>query len=160
MGTALPAGTAGSNLGRLAALAAGLVPVTCVGESEAEREAGQTFSILDKQLKDGLKGFFANEIRPLVIAYEPVWAIGTGKTATPDQAQEVHAHIRAFVARQDPGVAARMPILYGGSVKAASARSLFAMPDVDGGLIGGASLVPGDFIAVVQAAARAAKLNG
>jgi triosephosphate isomerase (TIM) len=87
-----------------------------------------------------------------VVAYEPVWAIGTGRTATPDQAQEVHAHLRALVARQDPGVAARLPILYGGSVKAANAKSLFAMPDVDGGLVGGASLVAEEFLSIWRAA--------
>ena len=134
-----------------AALSAGLVPVMCVGESEAEREAGQTFSILDKQLKGGLKGFFANEIRPLVIAYEPVWAIGTGKTATSAQAQEAHRFIRSVVEGLfGPEPASALRILYGGSVKPDNISELMGMPDIDGGLVGGASLNPESFAKIVR----------
>ena len=134
-----------------AALSAGLVPVMCVGESEAEREAGQTFSILDKQLKGGLKGFFANEIRPLVIAYEPVWAIGTGKTATSAQAQEAHRFIRSGVEGLfGPEPASALRILYGGSVKPDNISELMGMPDIDGGLVGGASLNPETFAKIVR----------
>jgi triosephosphate isomerase len=134
-----------------AALAAGLVPIVCVGESEAERDAGQTFSILDKQLQGGLKDLFANEIGPLVIAYEPVWAIGTGKTATSAQAQEAHRFIRSRVAGLfGAESAAAMRILYGGSVKPENIAELMAMPDIDGGLVGGASLNPETFAKIVR----------
>ncbi|MCU0564781.1 MAG: triose-phosphate isomerase [Desulfobacterales bacterium] len=134
-----------------AALAAGLVPVVCVGESEAEREAGQTFSILDKQLKGGLQGFSANDVGPLVIAYEPVWAIGTGKTATSAQAEEAHRFIRSRVEGLfGAAAAAAMRILYGGSVKPDNIAELMAMPDIDGGLVGGASLNPESFAKIVR----------
>lgn len=134
-----------------AALAAGLVPVVCVGESEAEREAGQTFSILDKQLKGGLQGFSANDVGPLVIAYEPVWAIGTGKTATSAQAEEAHRFIRSRVEGLfGVAAAAAMRILYGGSVKPDNIAELMAMPDIDGGLVGGASLNPESFAKIVR----------
>lgn len=136
----------------VAARKSGLTPIVCFGETLAEREAGRTEAVVGDQLKAVLDVAGLGLLAESVVAYEPVWAIGTGKTATPDQAQEVHAHIRALVARQDPEVAARMPILYGGSVKAASAKSLFAMPDVDGGLVGGASLVAEEFLNIWRAA--------
>jgi triosephosphate isomerase (TIM) len=136
----------------VAARKSGLTPIVCFGETLAEREAGRTEAVVGEQLKAVLDVAGLGLLAESVVAYEPVWAIGTGKTATPDQAQEVHAYIRALVARQDPGVAARLPILYGGSVKAASAKSLFAMPDVDGGLVGGASLVAEEFLNIWRAA--------
>jgi triosephosphate isomerase len=136
----------------VAARKSGLTPIVCFGETLAEREAGRTEAVVGDQLKAVLDVAGLGLLAESVVAYEPVWAIGTGKTATPDEAQEVHAHIRALVARQDPEVAVRMPILYGGSVKAASAKSLFAMPDVDGGLVGGASLVAEEFLNIWRAA--------
>ncbi len=136
-----------------AALHAGLVPVLCVGETLEQREAGQTEAVIASQLAPvlGLVGTegFANA----VVAYEPVWAIGTGKTASKEQAQQVHAFIRGEVARMDARIADSLPILYGGSVKPDNAGELFAQPDVDGGLVGGASLVAADFLAIAQAAA-------
>ncbi len=124
-----------------AALAAGLVPVMCIGESEKQREADQTFSVLDKQLKIGLKGLFADALRPLVIAYEPIWAIGTGKTATSAQAQEVHRFLRSTLSELQGDVLAQgTRILYGGSVKPGNIAELMGMPDIDGALVGGASL--------------------
>ena len=135
-----------------AARNSGLTPIVCFGETLAEREAGRTEAVVGEQLKAVLDVAGLELLAESVVAYEPVWAIGTGRTATPDQAQEVHAHIRALVARQDPGVADRLPILYGGSVKAANAESLFAMPDVDGGLVGGASLVAEEFLSIWRAA--------
>jgi len=137
----------------VAAQGAGLVPVLCLGESLEEREAGDTEKVIDGQLNAVISvagvGSFANA----VIAYEPVWAIGTGKTASPDQAQEVHAHIRQVVSEQDETIAASVQILYGGSVKGDNAAGLFGMPDIDGGLIGGASLKSDDFLAIATAAA-------
>ncbi len=134
-----------------AALKAGLVPVLCVGETEKQRLAGQTFSILDKQVKDGLKSFVADELGPLVIAYEPVWAIGTGKTATAAEAEEAHAYIRSLVKGLfGPELAAAMRILYGGSVKPENASELMAMADIDGALVGGASLSPDAFGKIVK----------
>jgi triosephosphate isomerase len=132
---------------------AGLAPVLCVGESLAEREAGQTHSVVGRQLDAiiALSGVAALE--RAVLAYEPVWAIGTGRTASPEQAQDVHAFIRGRIAAQDANIAAGLRILYGGSVKAGNAREIFAMPDVDGGLIGGASLKAEEFVAIVAAAA-------
>jgi len=133
------------------AVRAGLVPVVCVGETEAEREAGQTFPILDKQLRNGLKGLIANELASLVIAYEPVWAIGTGKTATAAQAQEAHRFIRAQVAQLlGLALAEAMRILYGGSVKPENISELMAMADIDGALVGGASLKPDSFSKIVK----------
>ena len=124
-----------------AAIEASLVPVVCVGETENEREEGKTFSVLDKQVKKGLEGYFPDRLKDLVIAYEPVWAIGTGKTATKDQAQEVHAFLRSLLGDIHGGdFAARLRILYGGSVKPANVSELMAMADVDGALVGGASL--------------------
>jgi triosephosphate isomerase len=129
-----------------AAVSAGLQPVFCIGETEAEREAGQTFSILDKQIQNGLENFLLQDLKSLVVAYEPVWAIGTGKTATKEQAQEVHAYVRRQLAeRMDPDFAEQLRILYGGSVKPSNIKELMAMPDVDGALVGGASLDPETF---------------
>jgi len=130
----------------------GLTPVLCVGETLAERERGITAEVVTRQLAAVLSGSGAAALADAVLAYEPVWAIGTGKTASPQQAQEVHALIRAFVAQEDAGVAGGLRILYGGSVKPGNARELFAMPDIDGGLIGGASLVAEDFLAICAAA--------
>ena len=137
-----------------AALDSGLVPILCVGETLAQREAGDTESVVDAQLAAVTKRFGVQSLASAVIAYEPVWAIGTGRTATPDQAQAVHAHIREGVASEHPGVAEAVRILYGGSVKASNAAELLAMPDIDGGLIGGASLIDGDFMAICRAADR------
>jgi triosephosphate isomerase len=134
-----------------AALDAALIPVFCIGETEAEREAGQTFSVLDKQVKSGLKGFFAEGLASLVIAYEPVWAIGTGKTATTDQAQEAHNYIRSLVKEIfGSPLADGIRILYGGSVKPANIGQLMDMPDIDGALVGGASLDAESFSRIVK----------
>jgi triosephosphate isomerase len=136
-----------------AALAAGLGAIVCVGESLAERDGGRTLTVVDDQLAGALTGLAASSAAKLVIAYEPVWAIGTGRTATPAQAQEVHAHIRKRLAeRFDAGAAAAMRIQYGGSVKPSNAEALLAEPDIDGALVGGASLEAADFIAIVKAA--------
>lgn len=133
-----------------AALADQLVPVFCIGESEAEREAGETFSVLDKQVRDGLKGFAFEDLTGLVLAYEPVWAIGTGKTATREQAQEAHQFIRSLLETLfGKPFADTVRILYGGSVKPDNVRSLMEMPDVDGALVGGASLDPETFSQLV-----------
>ena len=137
-----------------AALAAGLRPILCVGESRAEREAGSTEAVIASQLRPVLDLVGPARFAGAVVAYEPVWAIGTGLTATPQQAQEVHAFIRSELAAGDAKIANSLPLLYGGSVKPANAAELFAQPDVDGGLIGGASLVAADFMAIVAAAAR------
>jgi triosephosphate isomerase len=134
-----------------AAIAAGLIPVFCIGETESERESGKTFSVLDKQVKDGLKDRVVDELGTLVIAYEPVWAIGTGKTATSDQAQETHKYIRSLV--NDifgAALADSVRILYGGSVKPANVAELMAMPDIDGALVGGASLDAESFSRIVK----------
>lgn len=138
----------------VAAQAGGLTPILCVGETLAEREQGITQQVVERQIqavldKAGLEGF-----RHCVIAYEPVWAIGTGKTATPEQAQEVHAFIRGLFAPLDASLAQNLVILYGGSVKGANAAQLFAMPDIDGGLIGGASLNAEEFVTICKAAQR------
>jgi triosephosphate isomerase (TIM) len=134
------------------ARAAGLVPVLCVGETLGERERGVTEEVVARQLDAviGLEG--AAALADGVIAYEPVWAIGTGVTATPDQAQEVHAFIRGRVASREPQVAGGLRILYGGSMKPDNAAELMAKPDIDGGLIGGASLKASDFLAICKAA--------
>jgi len=137
----------------LAARDAGLTPILCIGESLHEREAGQTEWRLEKQLQAVFDAAGPQAFAGAVIAYEPVWAIGTGKTATPDQAQAVHAFIRGEVAARDATIAGSLPILYGGSVKPDNAASLFAQADVDGGLIGGAALVAADFLAIAAAAA-------
>jgi triosephosphate isomerase len=134
-----------------AALAAGLGPIVCVGETLAEREAGRTASVVDGQVRGGLAGLDAGRVARCVIAYEPVWAIGTGRTATPEQAQEVHAAIRALVGTlAGATVAAGIRILYGGSVKADNVDALMAQPDLDGALVGGASLVAADFTRIVR----------
>jgi triosephosphate isomerase len=136
-----------------AALEAGLTPILCVGESESEREGGQTDDVLRTQVEADLAGVGPERFPDVVIAYEPIWAIGTGKTATPEMAQEAIAFIRGVVAERDAGAAERMRILYGGSMKPGNAAELLALPDLDGGLIGGASLVAEDFAAIVSAAA-------
>ena len=136
------------------ALAAGLKPILCVGETLEQREQGRTQQVVAEQLQVVLQRCPAAQLLAGAIAYEPVWAIGTGRTATPQQAQAVHAAIRSQLAAQDPGAAAAMRLLYGGSVKPANARELFSQPDIDGGLIGGASLVAADFVAICAAAAR------
>lgn len=133
---------------------AGLKPVLCVGETLAERESGATDSVVARQLDAVLQRCGAAALRDAVIAYEPVWAIGTGKTASPEEAQAVHAGIRGLVAKSDTAVAAGLRIVYGGSVKAANASQLFGMPDIDGGLIGGAALMAGEFVAICRAASR------
>jgi triosephosphate isomerase len=136
-----------------AALGAGLVPIVCVGETRAEREAGQTAAVVRRQVEAGLAGLTAETMATVVIAYEPVWAIGTGLNATPDQAQEVHAQIRALLAAGfGAGVAAATRILYGGSVKGDNATALLGQPDIDGALVGGASLKAADFLAIAAAA--------
>ena len=136
----------------LAAQSQGLLPILCVGETLEERERGQTMQVVSRQLTAVLDLAGVAALRTAVIAYEPVWAIGTGKNATPEQAQEVHAHIRNASAARDAKIAAGVRILYGGSVKAANARELFAMPDVDGGLVGGASLKADEFLKICAAA--------
>jgi triosephosphate isomerase len=137
----------------LAALAAGLTPIVCIGEKLAERDAGQTFHRIETQVRTGLGGYTAEQIGRVVIAYEPVWAIGTGRTASPAQAEEVHEFIRRLLASvYDAGVADGMRILYGGSVKADNARDLLTQKDVDGALVGGASLKAESFAAIVEAA--------
>lgn len=135
-----------------AALDAGLRPILCVGETLAQREAGETERVVDEQLGAVTKRFGVGVLGAGVIAYEPVWAIGTGKTATPEQAQAVHAHIRKQLGGADAAVGKNVQILYGGSVKAANAAELFEMPDIDGGLIGGASLIAAEFISICRAA--------
>jgi triosephosphate isomerase (TIM) len=131
---------------------AGLMPILCVGETLAEREGGVTAAVVTRQLDAVINASGVAALSRAVLAYEPVWAIGTGKTASPQQAQEVHALIRARVREGDAAVAERVQILYGGSVKPGNAQELFAMPDIDGGLIGGASLVAEDFLAICAAA--------
>jgi triosephosphate isomerase len=135
-----------------AAQTAGLVPILCVGETLAEREAGTTEQVVARQLDAVLAKSGIASLATAVIAYEPVWAIGTGKTATSQQAQDVHAFIRGKLAKLDAGIAAGLRILYGGSVKGSNAKELFAQPDVDGGLIGGASLQAEEFLTIVRAA--------
>ena len=134
-----------------AALAAGLEPILCVGESEEARDAGETEEVLERQLQADLSAVEAGQIAEVVIAYEPIWAIGTGRTASPDQAQEVCAFIRD-VLRARGAAADKVRILYGGSVKLGNAAELLGLPDVDGALVGGASLDPEEFAAIVEAA--------
>ena len=136
-----------------AAHRAKLVPILCVGETLHARETGQTEYCIEKQLRPVVELAGIGAFERAVLAYEPVWAIGTGRTATPAQAQEVHAYIRGEIAALDARIAGSLPILYGGSVKPGNAAELFAQPDVDGGLIGGASLVAQDFLAIAAAAA-------
>lgn len=134
-----------------AAVAAGLVPVICIGESEAERDGGKTFSVLDKQMEKGLEGLSEDQFSQAVMAYEPVWAIGTGRSATPEQAQEVHAHVRQFLEKRfGAKIAGAVRILYGGSVKPANTAELMALPDIDGALVGGASLKPDTFAEIIH----------
>jgi triosephosphate isomerase len=134
-----------------AAIQNDLIPVMCVGESEKERESKDTFSVLDKQVKKGLEGFPSEDLERLVIAYEPVWAIGTGKTATSDQAQEAHQFLRSVIEKKFGNMLAKsIRILYGGSVKPNNIAELMTMPDVDGALVGGASLDPETFSKIVQ----------
>ncbi len=134
------------------ALAAGLLPILCVGETEEERDSGETQRKLRHQVQTDLAAVAPDRLDRVVIAYEPIWAIGTGRTATPEQAQEAVAFVRALVSDRSAMAAARVRILYGGSVKGANAAELLALPDVDGALVGGASLDPGEFAAIVAAA--------
>ena len=134
-----------------AAQSRGLIPILCVGEQLADREANRTESVIARQLDAVLELCGAQSLEKAVVAYEPVWAIGTGRNATPDQAQQVHAFLRSRVAAADARIAAGLRILYGGSCKAGNAAELFAMPDVDGGLIGGASLKAEEFLAILKA---------
>ena len=138
----------------IAAQAAGLMPILCIGETLDEREAGTTEQVIDEQLNAALEVAGIAAFASAVIAYEPVWAIGTGMTATPEQAQDVHRHIRAQLAGHDSDLAEKVQILYGGSMKGENAPGLLSMPDIDGGLIGGASLKASDFLAIAEAAAR------
>ena len=138
----------------LAALRCGLTPIICVGESLAEREGGITRKIVGEQIAEAISVCGADGVSASIVAYEPVWAIGTGKTASPEQAQEVHEFLRGILIATSTE-AGRVPILYGGSVKAANAEALFDMPDVDGGLVGGASLQAGEFMDIWRAAAAA-----
>jgi triosephosphate isomerase (TIM) len=137
-----------------AALAAGLVPILCVGETEEERDNDDTDRKLRQQVKDDLAGVPSERLADVVIAYEPIWAIGTGRVATPEQAQEAMAFIRALVAGRDAQAAEQLRVLYGGSVKPENAAELLALPDVDGALVGGASLEAQSFAQIVAAAAR------
>jgi triosephosphate isomerase len=137
-----------------AALEAGLVPILCVGETEEERDGEQTERKLRHQIKEDLAGVPAERLAEVVIAYEPIWAIGTGRVATAEQAQEAIAFIRALVAGRDAASAEQLRVLYGGSVKPENAVELLSLPDVDGALVGGASLEPGPFAEIVAAAAR------
>jgi len=138
----------------VAAQGAGLVPILCVGETLAERDGGATEEVIARQLQVVVARAGIGALGDAVVAYEPVWAIGTGRTATPEQAQAVHRFIRDKLAALDGTIAGSLRILYGGSVKASNAAELFGQPDVDGGLIGGASLVAADFLAICDAANR------
>jgi len=129
-----------------------LVPVLCIGETLEERETDKTFNVVETQLKAVIDVAGIDALENSVIAYEPVWAIGTGKVASSAQAQEVHAHIRCWLAEQSKVVAEKVQILYGGSVKASSAKELFAQPDIDGGLVGGAALIVEEFVGIIEGA--------
>ena len=136
------------------ALAGGLTPIVCVGETLQERDSGATLAVVERQLAVVIKRIGAADLARIVVAYEPVWAIGTGRTATPQQAQEVHAAIRDQLSRASADAGAAVRILYGGSVKPTNAAEIFSMTDVDGGLIGGASLSAADFLAICTAGAH------
>jgi triosephosphate isomerase (TIM) len=136
-----------------AALRTGLEPILCVGENESQRDSDETEGILTRQIEADLADVPEDRLADVVIAYEPIWAIGTGRTATPDQAQEAIALIRSRIESRSAEAAAAVRILYGGSVKPGNASELITQPDVDGALVGGASLDPGDFAAIVEAAA-------
>lgn len=136
----------------VAALAAGITPIVCIGETLAQREAGQTNAVVAQQLGAVLAAISADDVAKLVLAYEPVWAIGTGKTATPQMAQDVHQVLRGQLVAKNAVAAAGVQILYGGSMKPENAKELMAMPDIDGGLIGGAALKAADFLAIIHAA--------
>jgi triosephosphate isomerase (TIM) len=139
------------NLKTKSAIAAGLISIVCVGESLSEREAGTAETVVERQLSAGLEGLTVADMERIIIAYEPVWAIGTGKTATPEQAQEIHAHARRIVAKtQGDQVASRMRILYGGSVKPDNIAALMSQDDIDGALVGGASLEAESFAQIVN----------
>ncbi len=141
-----------------AALNAGLRPIVCVGETEKQREDGETEAVISRQVVDGLDGLTSERMTDVVIAYEPVWAIGTGKNATPEQAQVVHALIRGIIAREfDESTAEKLPILYGGSVKPANALELMSQEDIDGALVGGASLDADSFAGIVRAGVDASR---
>jgi triosephosphate isomerase len=133
-----------------------LAPILCVGETLAQREEGTTEAVVAAQLQAVLQRGGVQSFAQAVIAYEPVWAIGTGRTASPEQAQSVHAFIRRYLAAKDEGVAENVQVLYGGSVKGSNAAQLFEMPDIDGGLIGGASLDVQEFATICRAASPAA----
>jgi triosephosphate isomerase len=135
-----------------AAMKAGLIAILCLGETLEQREAGITTQVVNTQLDAVMDACGVESLAQGVIAYEPVWAIGTGRTATPEQAQDVHAVIRARVATRNPAVAQGLQILYGGSMKPQNAKELMSMPDIDGGLIGGAALVADDFLAIIKGA--------
>jgi triosephosphate isomerase len=137
-----------------AAIAATLTPIVCIGETLAERDAGQVEQVLHTQLTGSLAGIPAKELEDVVLAYEPVWAIGTGRTATPEQAQEAHAYIRKVLAEiSDAATAEKVRIQYGGSVKPGNTGALMSQPDIDGALVGGASLVARDFAEIVKISA-------
>jgi len=141
------------------AIAGSLRPIVCVGETLAERESGAWQQVLTRQIRDGFQGIPEADLADVIIAYEPVWAIGTGKTATPQQAQEAHAFIRGLLAEISPEVARRTRIQYGGSVKAENAAEILHQPDIDGALVGGASLDARGFAAIVLSAAEAVPTN-
>jgi len=137
----------------VAAIAGGLLPILCVGELQSEREASETESVVTRHVKEGLSGLSVEKVSAVTVAYEPVWAIGTGLTATPEQAQEVHAFIRGLLGEMYDGeTAAGIRILYGGSVKPGNAAELMGCPDIDGALVGGASLKAEDFLGIIRAA--------
>jgi triosephosphate isomerase (TIM) len=134
-----------------AAISFDLRPIFCIGETLEEREAGRTFTVVERQIKEGLNNFTADDIKSIVIAYEPVWAIGTGRTATPEQAQEVHAHIRMVMGKAYGGMfASLLNVIYGGSVNLGNIGGLMAQPDIDGALVGGASLDVEGFVKIIR----------